>query len=294
MHDRLLQVCDWMLAPQPQDRPQNVAELRAAISGHFQVPQRVRQASANSWQSTVVQMDDGELGASAFGPSELPVPRAQAERSARARPIWAAGVVMVMVAAFGSWWAATRSPLPGAGIAFAAPTAAAVAGAAGRPAANPAATRDDASVAEQPKADQPAGARPAAALPAPAVRPQAAMATRSDNAPARVQAAVRPKATPARVGDGSAAARAETTAAQPVAVPAGPTSNAATEATPGQAPVSVAVVTHNPREHCSGRHLLALHRCLVRECEKPEYAAHRECQRVRDIEADTRAVLDNN
>jgi len=73
-----------------------------------------------------------------------------------------------------------------------------------------------------------------------------------------------------------------------------PTAATASDNAPGQAPVTVATATHNPREHCGGRHLLAMHRCLVRECEKPEYTAHRECQRVRDIEADTRAVLDKN
>jgi hypothetical protein len=66
---------------------------------------------------------------------------------------------------------------------------------------------------------------------------------------------------------------------------------AAPTAAPSQPPVTVAVVTRNPREQCAGRHLVAMHRCLVRECEKPEFQAHRECQRVRDIEARTRNTL---
>jgi hypothetical protein len=77
-------------------------------------------------------------------------------------------------------------------------------------------------------------------------------------------------------------------AAAPTAAPP------AADATPGQAPVSVATATHNPRERCGNRHLIAMHRCLVRECEKPEFTAHRECQRVRDIESSTRATLDRN
>jgi hypothetical protein len=66
---------------------------------------------------------------------------------------------------------------------------------------------------------------------------------------------------------------------------------APTAAVPTQAPVRVATVTRNPREQCAGRHLVAMHRCLLRECDKPEYQGHRECQRVREIEARTRSVL---
>lgn len=42
--------------------------------------------------------------------------------------------------------------------------------------------------------------------------------------------------------------------------------------------------TGNPREQCGNRILLALHLCLVRQCVKPEYTAHEECVRVRQIE----------
>jgi hypothetical protein len=78
----------------------------------------------------------------------------------------------------------------------------------------------------------------------------------------------------------------------PAAAP--PATPPAADVAPGHAPVSVATATHNPRERCGNRHLIAMHRCLVRECEKPEYTAHRECQRVRDIESSTRATLDRN
>ena len=40
----------------------------------------------------------------------------------------------------------------------------------------------------------------------------------------------------------------------------------------------------NPRANCGGRILLAMHQCLVRECAKPQYQAHAECDRVRMIE----------
>jgi serine/threonine protein kinase len=45
-----------------------------------------------------------------------------------------------------------------------------------------------------------------------------------------------------------------------------------------------ATSTGNPREQCGNRLLLALHLCLVRQCVKPQYTAHEECVRVRQIE----------
>ena len=56
-------------------------------------------------------------------------------------------------------------------------------------------------------------------------------------------------------------------------------------------PVSGAQVARHPREQCAGRHLIALHRCLVRQCEKPEFQAHRDCERVRELEARARSAL---
>ncbi len=294
--DQLLQVCDWMLALQPQDRAQNVAELRAALAGTLPVPQRARRSSANSWQTTVVQMDDGEPGASAFGPSELPVPRARAERRARARPLWVAAVLMVMMSAVGAWWASARTPAQGAPT-LAATAARPAADVAERPATPTAtlATREAAAVSEQPTPDKTDATQPAAATTPALVRPRAPAAAKADGTPARLATgsaksrAIQPRATELNAAARGAAAGMEQAAAAP---PASPT--AAADTGPGQAPVSVARVTHNPRERCGGRHLIALHRCLVRECEKPEYTAHRECQRVRDVEASARAALDRN
>jgi len=285
--DLLLQVCDWMLAPRPQDRPQSVAELRAALAGQLPVPQRARQASANSWQTTVVQTHDGEPGASAFGPSELPVPRAQAERRARARPIWAAAAAMVLISAGGLWWTmrapvhATAAPAVAAAMPVT-PTRSATATDLPDPDAEPG--------AEAPKRETRAGAPPAPA------RTRAATTTRADAPAPRSQtsaAAAKPKAAPARSsGDSSAAANATPANVEPAAATPPPAAPVADANTP--APVSVATATHNPREHCGGRHLIAMHRCLVRECEKPEYSAHRECQKVRDIEARARSIHDSN
>jgi len=291
--DQLLQVCDWMLAPAPQDRPQNVAELLAALAGQLPVPQRARRGSASSWQNTVVQIEDGELGASVFGPSELPVPQAQAPRRARARPIWAAAAAMAIVAGMGAWWASASSPSQ-AGHETSATTRAAPATEIAQHPTTTVAEPANARVSEQanePSAPiKPTAARAATPAPAATAKPGAPSA-----APVRGQAtaSAKPKATPPRGTESNAATRP---AAANMAPPAGamvPTA-AANNSAPGQAPVSVATATHNPRERCGRRHLLAMHRCLVRECEKPEYTAHRECQRVRDIETHTRTIHGSN
>ncbi|HSW26773.1 MAG TPA: serine/threonine-protein kinase [Burkholderiaceae bacterium] len=292
--DLLLQVCDWMLAPAPQDRPQNVAELLAALAGQLPVPQRARRASASSWQNTVAQMDEGELGASVFAPSELPVPRAQAERRARARPIWGAAAAMVIVAAGGAWWASAGSTPQAAPEPLASARAAPAADSARHPSM---AVADPANAGVREQAKEPAApikpntvqaAAPAAAATA---KPRAPSA-----APTRGQAtaSTKPKTTPPRGPDGNTATRPAASHAAPPAGAMVPMAAAANDAASGQAPVSVATATHNPRERCGRRHLLAMHRCLVRECEKPEYTAHRECQRVRDIEAQARALHGSN
>ena len=282
--DQLLQVCDWMLAPKPQDRPRNAAELRAALVGQLPVPQRARVGSANSWQTTVVQMDEGEPGASAFGPSELPAPRAQVERRARVRSVWVVATTMVMIAAVGAWWASSTDAQE---VGLAAPAAAAAAAEAPPRAAEPPPPHEAATDDARTSTDKPgATSKPAAAGTGARSRPETRPA-RAGNAPA----AAKPRPAPSRTTEAAAAPRS--TAPVEAAVPP-PTPPVASDSAPAPAPVSVATATRNPRERCAGRHLIAMHRCLVRECEKPEYSAHRECQRTRDIEASTRAALERN
>jgi len=289
--DLLLQVCDWMLAPLPQERPQNAAELHAALAGRLPVPQRERASSANSWQTTVVQIEDGEPGASSFGPSELPVPQAQIERRSRARTIWGVAVAMVVVAASGAWWASRVPAQHGAAVAASANAAESRLGS--NAVTRPIAARDGAT---ESTADM------SAAAPAPTAAP-AAQRTRPQTTPrteGAARAATKPKttaapATPRRTAEGGAAPRQQAAAnPEPVPAAAAPaTGTTASETAPAQAPVTVATATQNPRERCAGRHLVAMHRCLVRECAKPEYAPHRECQRVRDIEARARSIHDS-
>jgi serine/threonine protein kinase len=56
--------------------------------------------------------------------------------------------------------------------------------------------------------------------------------------------------------------------------------------TVARAPEPAAAPTgpRDPREQCGGRMLLALHMCLVRECAKPQYYDHPQCQQARNIE----------
>jgi serine/threonine-protein kinase len=43
----------------------------------------------------------------------------------------------------------------------------------------------------------------------------------------------------------------------------------------------------DPHEACAGRLLVALHRCLLRECARPEFTQHPACVRARAIEQRT-------
>ena len=291
--DLLLQVCDWMLAPRPHDRPQNVAELRAALAGHWPVPSRERVASEQAWQTTVVQTTQQPSAplprAQDLAPSELPpAVRARRRRWARGMPLWGTAVAMALAAGMG-WWlsnlqddeapVATSTPATTVAVAPAVPPTAAVPASTG--AAQPAADvlRDGETVRAEARADK------ADAMRVPRARPGSPHAEEPHVAEQRA-AEQRPRAaanaiTPPPAAPSAQASPAPVAHSEPV-VPA---------ATPTQAPVSVASVTRNPREQCAGRHLVAMHRCLLRECDKPEFQGHRECQRVRDIEARTRNVL---
>jgi hypothetical protein len=223
-----------------------VAEVRAALSGRLPVPQRARETSAQAWQSTVVQMDEADVGTSTFAPSQLPLPVASARRRARNRTLWSMALAMVVSAALGAWWAGARAPQ-------AAPVQASAA-----PAAEQAASAVAATFVVTAEPTAPAELRDAARSETRGVVPSGATAPRAVS----VQGgALAPRAISAQSAD--------------------------------DAPRAVAVAPRGPREHCGGRHLIALHRCMVRECDKPEFSAHRDCAKVRDIEARTRDLVVN-
>ena len=294
--DLLLQVVDWMLAPRPHDRPQHVAELRAALTGHLAVPKRERAASEQSWQTTVVQSSAAPARAPlhAFEPDAPLATRRR--RVVRGVPLWGTAVAMAVTAALGAWWAsswddapaekaepmaASHAAPPAVVAAAPVPTAPsidnpAVDSATARPAVDAAPARDDATAG-----------KPAEAPRAPRARTSPTAEQRAADQRATAQRPAEPRAV--RPDDATAAPPATTVAHNPA--PAAVPDTHAPTGTPAQAPVTVAVVTRNPREQCAGRHLVAMHRCLVRECEKAEFQAHRECQRVRDIETRTRNTL---
>ena len=265
--DLLLQVCDWMLAPKPHDRPQNAAEVRAALHAHWPVPRLERAGTLESWQSTVVQMEDGEAGGSTFAPSQLPVPEVSTRRRERSRTLWTVAFAMVLSAALGAWWATQRKPsavepkTPVASVNAVAPAAAA-----------------------QPSVPDAARTNPA----------QGATPTAAPTAATRATAPTTPRVHAAAARDANSGK-----SAAPVVVPtatgsdatAAPSADHAIAAAPAAVPPAAA--PRSPRDQCGGRHLVALHRCMVRECQKPEYTAHRDCQRVRDIEASARNLSAN-
>jgi hypothetical protein len=272
--DLLLQACDWMLAPRPHDRPQNVAELRAALAGHWPMPQRERApASESAWQNTVVQQ-----GGAPQQPAVAVAPGAPARMRRRARgvPLWGTLVAMALTAAGGAWWASSAqddAPTAAATVVAAAPAPTAPTVPEPAPDAAPAEAAVD-----KPATDAPRVLR---------VRPGP---TRAEPLTAEQRIAEQ-RAAERRARFASVSPTNPAAPIQPNAAPVVHSEPAAPTVTPAQAPVSVAAVTRNPREQCAGRHLVAMHRCLLRECEKPDYQGHRECLRVRDIESRTRSVL---
>ena len=257
LSDTLLQVCDWMISPRPADRPQNASEVRAALAGRLPIPTREPVESDTSWQNTQVDAAPAvDLVDVAMPTLAVATPR---RRDARFG-VWAgAAVALASVAAAVVW-----TLLP--------------AGAADAP-------RDAAGAAAATVATLSAAAVPAAPL-APATtsaaEPVAPPATTATAQPAAPTARAKPAPRPVRR---QAAAAATAPSASRVMATAAPATQpaAATDTTP-----AVAAAAGNPRDHCGGRHLIALHRCMVRECEKAAFQDHPQCQKLRAIEERTR------
>jgi hypothetical protein len=218
LSEALLCLCDWLLAPRPQDRPQNVAEVRAALEGRLPMPVRTGATPDPDWQATVAQTRAGDHESLAPGTSATPPPLdvGAAPSPGRGRRValtaFAALMSLGAIAGMLMLWLSTREPKIEAAVAAVRTTA-------------------------PRKPDMPAAApaRPPGDAPVPPV-----------------PAAQMPAATP------------------PV-------------------PADVARIdARDPRGQCSGRLLIALHRCLVRECSKAEYQTHRTCRNVRQIEEQQR------
>jgi hypothetical protein len=126
------------------------------------------------------------------------------------------------------------------------------------------------------------GSAPVQALPA----ASAATALPPTGAGASRAAAVRKPVPPAAPQRPSGAARpADSPVQHPLPVsPAPPLPEPAPTAVPVPVPAPTAAQPADPNEVCGKRILLAYHRCMLRECERPVYAGHPECRRVRAIE----------
>jgi hypothetical protein len=107
-----------------------------------------------------------------------------------------------------------------------------------------------------------ADARAASRAPAPRVVPNAAL-----------------KRVPALPGQNAAVAEPPPQSPAPTAAP-----SAAVLASPQAAPTLAPAGPADPNSVCGKRILLAYHRCMLRECDKPEFAGHGECARVKAIE----------
>ncbi len=267
--DRLLQVCDWMIAPRPADRPQNASEVRAALAGRMPIPVRTAPATETSWQNTVVQQTPPEPVFAAVAP---PRPRRAGKVLALTA---AAAVAAVAVFALGRGVGESRARMP-----VSAKTTAP---------AGP----------SQPPETVAQGLAPVAV----ATHADVAPPSRADTTTAGEAASV--NSAPARKAEGPSAPstgrRESTTTATTPSKPMRPSRPPAepeptpTPAPPVEAPTrAVTVVQGDPRDQCSGRHLIALHRCMVRECEKAAFQGHPQCQKVRAIEERTRRMVNSS
>ena len=301
---QMLAIIDWMLAPRPSERPQSVAELRAALEGHVVVPKRAAPpapAPTPVWDKTAmtasapVTIPLGDVAAAdlefdiAEPPAPPPVPRATevtrltssaapsaatsaAHEAQRLRPPsspssvlpWA--LVGVMSVAVAGYFGWTKF---GPGSASAAAPAASVA-----PTAEP--------------ATAPMGAPPSVTAPAPVSTsvvavPIAAAASgaASEQVPVGPGIATSPTAAPesvpapargARTGTGTRSAAAVTgTAASPTVGAASP--SAAPVAASGAEPGPGAT----PEARCVGRNPLSHFVCMERECLRGRFKNHPEC-----------------
>jgi serine/threonine protein kinase len=306
-----LDLIDWMLAPRPQHRPQSVAQLRAVLDGQAAIPDRatttglkaptgldaaVRSAVPDPDATQIKPRSKSGAGAStsAFNgrntdpteptqalQREAAVPDREARPLTKSPSVGAAapvvgrvsrlplllgtGLVVVVIAA-GAWIAGligSGKPIPG---------------------------------------DPGAGSPVTAPLNSPPPLAEPAVAPMPLPASAVQMADPAPSATAMPVAEARAASRAAGPRVVPNAalkrVPAQSSNNAAVAETPSPVPPSSAAVLPSPQAAsplapagpadpnsvCGKRILLAFHRCMLRECEKPEFTGHRECARIRAIE----------
>ena len=288
-----LQAVDWMMAPRPEGRPQNVAALRAVLNGlaPAAAPEAPPEdAKAGMWQHTVAHEPDEETLLAMVGLRDaVPAHDRGGDESARverAKPgserrwAWLAGAALLVAGGAAAWMFSPLGETP--------VTLAAVA-----PATVHAASAATPAVAVAPAIEATAAAAPlvapaAASESAPASAPELVAIAMSVPAPSALEAPLNETARES-LRERPAAASAPPSRPRRIAkaAEAAPTQTrveAATPAAPLRAPEATVA---SPREQCRSHVLLAWYRCVKRACQaSPSLEGTHECQRVRQIEAD--------
>ncbi len=224
-----LQMVDWMLAPKPADRPQNVAQLRQVLMGERQVPAAfLIEPSGDAWDKTQVLphgLTAGDDATMVIPRTQPPVgPTAAPAATPASTPVFAAlpaAVLAAVPAAVLSPASATAASLSSAPVASEPTVAPAVARKSVWPlAAAAAAALVVAGLVFWPRST-PAPAPAAAGAPAVGAEPTAVPQAAVTGTPAAAAAVVAPGATaPPLVGSAGAAPAAIATVPSPATSPA--------------------------------------------------------------------------
>ncbi len=283
--DTFLQIVDWMMAPRPEHRPQSVAALREVLDGRAAAPQPppVTLPPAPDWERTVALSPAAEaptlVDPPAVSPLDMPIfaatqppghaarPPRPAARPPRRRSAWMLAAAVAVAGVAYAQWRAEADAAPS--------TAAALAPAIGA-----------GSAATAPPVPASAAALAQAAPPTPAAQPTPEAPSQAPSPAQSVVAAARPPAAgePASAARPARPAVVPRVAATPVPV-AAPVSTALPPTDTASAGLPSAPAVLRPRDQCQGRLLVALHRCLKRVCQDPAVTGHRDCQRMRQVEA---------
>jgi hypothetical protein len=249
----LLDAIDSALSDDPARRPASVAEFRAALSGLAEPARGAAHAAASEGPASVPAVTAPEPPAPPPPPDPLARHRARyaGERPHRSKRL--------------AWWGG------GALAALALATVSLVV------------VKERAVVAGRAEAATPAPIRelePPAAVPARSALPQpaASVVVTTASEPARMVKAL-PTVVPV--------AAASAPPARPAALAPPASAVAATvlvkPAPPVRAPEPVLVVA-TPRAACGNRTEFALYRCMKVECQRPRWAKHAECERLRETD----------
>lgn len=302
---RFLATIDWCLGVRPQDRPQSVAQVRAALDGRLEPPTLPAKPSrpdvVDEPNDTVMMSLSSAMGDSDVATIELPMrspglESLQPRRNFRSKlnaaagqkpagPPWL-GLVLVgagaVLAAGLVWWATADGPAKIDPVPAVGPGEVIL-----EPQARPTDTASNANAAATPASATETiielapptvvAASGAALSPVPAdSRPPSSRATAlgmADGRPGRDARTTNPPAT----------APADSAVTAPAATNADASNTAATQA--AAQPASARTKPADPTDICGRRVFLAYVYCMERECAKSAYSAHPECTKLREGKA---------